>query len=419
MLLRRTFPTALGFLLALTVVGAAGAQPYVMHGEWFMNRGQLVDIPINGGPEPCFPNTLANGGCAGFLRPANGGIPGQASSIAPVGSGPAGFTIPAGVFGQALGKQSVAVALIPTVIQLATDFSLMGPVAAITPPATATQAANTRKFMASATLVQPARAGSNFSYCPGATTTNGPFGGCATPVAAIHGGLAGYNSRVVYNAGTAKFGGTMAMTIAAVPNASHVSIVFGPLGSQVAHNPVAGMGSQHPGRGYAITDTAYLPPGPIFTTFGTGPPCTGTILGQPAAIPPGCGLITMQGAQLMTTTGPGTMNAYVPQDVNLNIGFPWTTGTVTASRKDVVQGAPQTTTLTLMGTDMRNAAGAGTITLVAGGMSHRVTSNTNFIAIDAVTLSFGEKTPSMSPTGFAVAAVLMVLAVGYAFRRRL
>jgi hypothetical protein len=270
----------------------------------------------------------------------------------------------------------VAVALIPTVIQLATDFSLMGPVAAITPPATATQAANTRKFMASATLVQPARAGSNFSYCPGATTTNGPFGGCATPVAAIHGGLAGYNSRVVYNAGTAKFGGTMAMTIAAVPNASHVSIVFGPLGSQVAHNPVAGMGSQHPGRGYAITDTAYLPPGPIFTSFGTGPPCTGTILGQPAAIPPGCGLITMQGAQL-------------------------------------------TTTLTLMGTDMRNAAGAGTITLVAGGMSHRQTSNTNFIAIDAVTLSFGEKTPSMSPTGFAVAAVLMVLAVGYAFRRRL
>jgi hypothetical protein len=209
-----------------------------------------------------------------------------------------------------------------------------------------------------------------------------------------------FNGRVVYNSASGR------------PNLT-----------QVLHNPVAGMGSQHPGRGYAITDTAYLPPGPVFTMFTTNFPCTGMItIGTmviPLAAPPGCGIITAQGAAAMTTTGPGTMNLSGPADTNTNHGFPWTTGTVTAQNIELNFGNPASTTITAMGQDDRTPMGAGTITMVAGGLSHRVVSNQHFAAIDGVTMTFGNKTPSISPTGFAVAAVLMVLAVGYAFRRRL
>ena len=77
-----------------------------------------------------------------------------------------------------------------------------------------------------------------------------------------------------------------------------------------------------------------------------------------------------------------------------------------------------------MGYDNRTALGAGKITLVAGGTTHRMANATanpqNYGAFDIVNLTIGQTpVPAMSPMGLATAAVLMMLAVGYAFRRRL
>ena len=64
--------------------------------------------------------------------------------------------------------------------------------------------------------------------------------------------------------------------------------------------------------------------------------------------------------------------------------------------------------------------GQGQITMVAGGVSHRLNSSQHFAAIDVVRMTIGQaqKTPSSSPAGLAAGAVLMLLAVGYAVRRR-
>jgi hypothetical protein len=417
MLLRRgiLISSSFALLVVLAVAGTAGAQPFAMSGQWYMNRGPLVDIPINGGPTLCFDaNGLAdhNGchdiGAVGF-RPANGGIPGAASAISPMGASPASFTVPPMVFAQNLGKQVVAVPVaLPTVLQLATDFNLMGPITAcptgVGPPnfgCPAAQIPDTREFRANAWTMQVGRAAANFSYCPGAPGNPA----CTDPRPTVNGATGNFNGRVVYTGGANGFGGTMAMTITSTGGQSHVSVATGSALSMVLHNPVAGMGSQAQGRGYAISDTAYLPPGPVHSTFTVPTPCPGPF----TLVPPNCGQIGAQGAQ--TNVGLA--------DTNTNVGFPWTTGTVTAQNIETLLGNPGTTTITGMGEDDRAGNGAGTITMVSGGVSHRVVSNQHFASIDAVTMSFGDKTPSMSPTGFAVAAVLMVLAVGYAFRRRL
>ena len=99
--MRRTVGlSALAFLiLALGFAAAASAQvTYRMTGEWFMNRGPLIDIPNNGGPMSCAGGTPS--GCIGQagwgLEPVNGGIPG----MAPVAVGTArSFTVPPNAFG--------------------------------------------------------------------------------------------------------------------------------------------------------------------------------------------------------------------------------------------------------------------------------------------------------------------------------
>jgi hypothetical protein len=86
--------------------------------------------------------------------------------------------------------------------------------------------------------------------------------------------------------------------------------------------------------------------------------------------------------------------------------------------------APATTVFSAMGYDNRTVLGAGNITMVAGGTTHRMSKVTknpqNYGAFDIVNLTIGQTAvPAMSPMGLATAAVLMMLAVGYAFRRRL
>ena len=57
-----------GVLLTMSAsfafVNIASAKTYVMSGTWFMNRGELIDVPINLGPESCDANSNAQG-CVG------------------------------------------------------------------------------------------------------------------------------------------------------------------------------------------------------------------------------------------------------------------------------------------------------------------------------------------------------------------
>jgi hypothetical protein len=69
--------------------------------------------------------------------------------------------------------------------------------------------------------------------------------------------------------------------------------------------------------------------------------------------------------------------------------------------------------------DNRTVGGAGTIQLVGGGLSQRALTGDNANrAWIQLTLAKTTVVPSMSPTGFAAAAGLILLAAGYAARRR-
>jgi hypothetical protein len=382
-------------VLALSIfalAGSAGARTFSMTGTWWQNRGPLVDIPIGGGVTFC--GGGASTGCVGGLKP-NQGIPGS-GLIKGQGTGPATLTIAPSLFQKPQAPSAIAVAINPTVIQLGSAFQATAPA-----PARAIGApASTRVLKANAHLMpaQAPRAAANFAWCPG-------VGGPACP-----GGGAGiYPGFVRYTGGLNVFGGTMTLLLSG-PFTVSVALPTTPLLlHQPGGAPLTMPGSQAQGRGYASTDTDLLSGGPIHNGFMTGPPCTNPL----PPLPVGCGLITTSGP----VVGAG------PPDSNLNYGFPWTTGQVTVTVTGTNMGNPVTTVLTAMGTDMRTPLGAGAITLVAGGYTHRFgiasMNPQNFVALDVIHMDLTKDTPSMSPAGLAAGAVLMVLAVGYALRRRL
>jgi len=69
---------------------------------------------------------------------------------------------------------------------------------------------------------------------------------------------------------------------------------------------------------------------------------------------------------------------------------------------------------------MRTALGAGNITLVAGGLSFRrsVASSSSYASLGRVKMTLSAPIPSLSPAGLAAASALVLLAAGYALRRR-
>jgi len=77
---------------------------------------------------------------------------------------------------------------------------------------------------------------------------------------------------------------------------------------------------------------------------------------------------------------------------------------------------------TVMGSDGRTALGAGDLSLVAGGLSFRNTPTGQippYASFEKVKLTLAPPIPSLSPAGFAAAGALVLLAAGYAMRRRL
>jgi len=179
---------------------------------------------------------------------------------------------------------------------------------------------------------------------------------------------------------------------------------------RLAHLPImgAGVNPQHPGVSYAYSNSVMLGGAPMYIGYMTS---TGA----------GGGLITSTGPAF-TTGGPAMNPISIPGDTNLNWGFPWTTGTVSVMNTELSAGGTMgaTGTLTAMGTDSRDTAGGGRITMVAGGTSHRVTSGQDFEALEVLVLDFASPlaTPSMGPAGLGTVALLMALSAGYAIRER-
>lgn len=166
---------------------------------------------------------------------------------------------------------------------------------------------------------------------------------------------------------------------------------------------------------------------------GGGQPLTPAIVttpgGTPAAIPggpaPGVGVVKA-GTGALHPAGPkGTISlfAYTPAgnpgftNMASSSGFPWTTGMLTIQAA-LASGAPETWMIT--GKDSRTAMGAGTIQMVSGSLSLRTetgdNANRGWIRLELARLT---PVPSMSPLGLAAMVGLLLLAFGYATRRRI
>jgi hypothetical protein len=114
--------------------------------------------------------------------------------------------------------------------------------------------------------------------------------------------------------------------------------------------------------------------------------------------------------------GPARRARRLP-DGEIRWGFPHTTGTVIVQQ---VTGSYGGELFTLMGSDARTPLGAGNLGTVAGGLAKRTTLGgpSGHGMFDRISLSFGPPVPSLSPAAVAAASALILLAAGYALRRR-
>jgi len=263
-----------------------------------------------------------------------------------------------------------------------------------------------------ATLMAGAGPGT-FQWCPNATrgcpVTGPPNGGTR-------------NGRVIYLAGANQFGGTMQLGLG---GGGINSFTFNGAPFQAGHVYFGGFGptlrAPAPGRGtpaHPWTRMNYVPPGVV--TQPTVPPTANQLI-----LSPGPKLTTMFG---LTTTGTGptyrfpaigvsAMGMSIGQSTT-EYGFAHTTGTVIVQQTAGTQGDDF---FTVMGSDARTPLGAGNISTVAGGMSFRNTlaGQTPYATFQKVWLSLAPPVPALSPAGAATAAALVVLATGYAQRRRI
>ena len=397
-------------LAAFALAGAASAQQQLqMTGEWFQNRGPLIDIPQNGGPQFQSPCDVTDG-CIENFKPADGGVPaaGTATVTANPG-GPATIRVPAGIFNQNkfLTPSTNLLPIVPTVVQLQTNFEVFAPATNVGPGNLPGFADSPDRILRSnAWTNQSGRLSPAFAFCPGPVQSTGSLAmpqfemvGFVTNCTASQnaGGPGAYNGIVQYQGnGTNLFGGTMALML---DNGGFVTVIVGAAGGGtpiIAHQPIGIPGqtgilrSQVTGGGYALFNTAYLQPGPGNVGFMTDP------------------------AQGKITTVGSSISQVIPADVNFNWGFPHTTGAITVMKVGTIVGNPATTTFTAQGTDSRTAAGVGNITLVSGGLAHRLISGNATPALGIINMTF---TPEPGPT-LMLATSLLAIGGLYAFLRR-
>jgi hypothetical protein len=233
-----------------------------------------------------------------------------------------GFTIPVGLFKQPFpggspptvgmnGPEDLQVSPVPNIpqlLQLATSFKFEGPLAApVTHNPVNTVAADAvfRRLKHGAWATQTGRIGpdSTFTACaaPVGMAADVP---CTFPSSGVVPGIV-RNIGGAAGAGTG-FGGTMGLVLTTSPTqASSLAIAIG--GGKVRFNIVGGMGTRAAGRGYADYDTDFLPGGDVFSmytlTMNVAPP--NNVIGM-----------------VTNMTGMGAT------DINMNWGFPFTTGDI-------------------------------------------------------------------------------------------
>jgi len=386
---RATAGVALALVLALAA--PADARKFQMTGTWVVRNGQVF-IPLQfaaslGGTKMTM-TSLGNLSKAFFFP--NGPIPG-AGAVSATGSQPAGLKLPQHRF--VMHPMAALPLAGVTLVQITTMFTLDAPFEPVS-------------------LMAGGGPGS-FQWCPDSTLScpvTGP------PNAGVR------NGRVIYFAGANQFGGTMQMGLA---SGGINSFLFNAVPFQIGHvyfaPPGTTLRSGAVGRGApgaTWTQINYLTPGVV--TQPTIPPTSNGLV-----LHPGPKLTTMLG---LTTTGTGasfrlppiaftTMGMSVGQ-LTTNFGFAHTTGTVIAQQTGGTGGDDF---FTVMGSDGRTPLGAGNISTVAGGVSFRNTlaGQTSYATFHKVWFSLAPPIPSMSPAGFAAAAALLVLAVGFAARRSL
>jgi len=234
-----------------------------------------------------------------------------------------------------------------------------------------------------------------------------------------HSGLGG---RIIYRKGPRQFGGPMQMGLKGFGDNA---IPISPAPLRVAHLLFGSVG---------LATTRTLAPGrQVAKQVGFGPgrvpavPQTEKVFLDPAFVTQPimtlAGLIHTPGPKVTTMGGlTNTMMGPLKRiftETTTNWGLSFTTGTV------FVQAASYSLNdlFTVMGSDMRTILGGGNVSLVAGGLHRRggvngVPPKTIYASYDKVFLTLAPFAPSMSPAGAAAAGALMLLAVGYALRRR-
>ena len=395
---------ALALLVALPP--SAGARKFQMSGTWAIRNGSVF-LPLQFAASLMGSQmTMTSMGdfTNAFFFP-NGPIMGM-GGVTATGSAPATLRVPRHRF---LGDFMAAFPLPnPSLQQIATSLGVDAP-------------------FQTATLAPGGGPGS-FTWCPQDAdcvkmSPNDPAHGAGT-----RGG------RIIYVAGPNRFGGSMAIGLRRGGTVTgccffHGTTPYGHFSTALTHQAwglgvARGSTLQQPAPGQLgsadapVLQTVFHKVGPV-----TQPTCT--ILMGMVVTCPGPKVTTMGG---VTTTGTGppqylTTLATGPNGTRASMfttsyGFGHTTGTVVAQQ--TTGTAPGDDFFTFMGTDLRTPLGAGNIQSVAGGIAfrHNLYGDSTYASVHKVWLTLGPPVPSLSPAGLAAAAALVLLAVGYALRRR-
>jgi len=371
MKIRNALLGVLAVSIAMGMASGSQAAQYGMSGTWKSNRGPQIIIPVFAGP-PC------NGVfCGKGVVTAAGLNPGQQ------------LTLPKNRFFENGGGVLVPVPG-PTVVQLTTMLTARGP-------------QNNAVFKAGTKPSRPV----DFAWCPTATKGMGKLG-CLNGKASASGGSHFRPGRIRYTHGANQFGGVAQVLLKGGGEVT-VYIAGTVMMQQMLHNPFGGASVFAPQQGGG----AFQNLGMVNLAAGAITVQTMTVMGQGKATTGG--IITMPGACLMTAMG---NCAFGPPETNYSTGFPFTTGKVQATNPTTGNGRG-TTMLTLTGMDIMTGMGGRNIVMVASAITKRIIAGTTYLHLENLNMTLSAlEVPSMSRGAYAVAA-LLVLATGYALRRRL
>jgi hypothetical protein len=301
--------------------------------------------------------------------------------LGPTGGGKQGYQrdlrIPAGVFGNLVGKTTVGVKTSnPTVYAVATNLIFKWPSAPANFKVGNVGATTINGFGGSLTYSNAL--GSRFGGAAVAQIANGdPVAGDLYPTSAV---------TVYANAATTPFPCTHNLLGGNDPNCAAGILFAKPTG--------IGAGG---GIGTVMT------PGAVVVG-------KNSVLLKMGATPPGTILLAVKAAT----------NPALATNMASSQGWPWTTGRVIISNPAALGGGE---TFTLSGRDLRTAGGNGTIQMVSGAVSFRPLSGPNanrgwmrLVLGDALD---ADEVPSMGLVGMATTVALILLAFGYTMRRRL